>query len=134
MQPEFKRCYSALKCSRSAVYLTDATVLMHANLEEPISIKGIAVELGISRRHLERLFRQAYRLTPSRYYRDMRLDEARVLLANSNHSVIQVGLMTGFSSPSHFSSVFATRFSIPPKRYRNHVWTTSHGDQNACRK
>eukprot|EP01034_Spumella_vulgaris_P040078 gene40078-49562_t len=47
---------------------------------------------------------------PSRYYLELRLQRARQLLLETNSSIVQVGLMCGFSSGSHFSTAFGTLF------------------------
>jgi AraC-like DNA-binding protein len=53
---------------------------MEANIEEPLSTDDIAGLVGISRRQLERLFKQYLGSLPSRYYLELRLQRARQLL------------------------------------------------------
>ena len=73
---------------------------------------------GISRRQLERLFKQYLGSLPSRYYLELRLKRARQLLRDTNHSIVQVGLMCGFSSGSHFSTAFGALFGNTPREER----------------
>jgi transcriptional regulator GlxA family with amidase domain len=98
--------------------LTEAVSLMEANLEEPLSTDEIAQLAGLSRRQLERLFKQYLGSLPSRYYLELRLKRARQLLLDTNHSIVQVGLMCGFSSGSHFSTAFGTLFGNTPREER----------------
>jgi transcriptional regulator GlxA family with amidase domain len=98
--------------------LTEAVSLMEANLEEPLSTDDIARLAGVSRRQLERLFKQYLGSLPSRYYLELRLQRARQLLRDTNHSIVQVGLMCGFSSGSHFSTAFGTLFGNTPREER----------------
>jgi len=98
--------------------LTEAVTLMEANIEEPLSTDEIAQLAGVSRRQLERLFKQYLGSLPSRYYLELRLQRARQLLRDTNHSIVQVGLMCGFSSGSHFSTAFGALFGNTPREER----------------
>jgi transcriptional regulator GlxA family with amidase domain len=98
--------------------LTEAVTLMEANIEEPLSTDEIAQLAGISRRQLERLFKQYLGSLPSRYYLELRLQRARQLLLDTNYSIVQVGLMCGFSSGSHFSTAFGALFGKTPREER----------------
>ena len=98
--------------------LTEAVTLMEANIEEPLSTDDIAGLVGISRRQLERLFKQYLGSLPSRYYLELRLQRARQLLLDTNYSIVQVGLMCGFSSGSHFSTAFGALFGNTPREER----------------
>ncbi|QGZ40070.1 transcriptional regulator GlxA family with amidase domain [Pseudoduganella flava] len=98
--------------------LSEAVTLMEANIEEPLSTDDIAQLVGLSRRQLERLFKQYLGSLPSRYYLELRLQRARQLLLETNHSIVQVGLMCGFSSGSHFSTAFGALFGNTPREER----------------
>ena len=98
--------------------LSEAVTLMEANIEEPLATDDIANLVGISRRQLERQFKQYLGSVPSRYYLELRLQRARQLLLDSHHSIVQVGLMCGFSSGSHFSTAYGALFGITPRDER----------------
>jgi transcriptional regulator GlxA family with amidase domain len=98
--------------------LSEAVMLMEANLEEPLSTDDIASLVGMSRRQLERLFKQFLDRQPSRYYLELRLGRSRQLLQGTHHSIVQVGLMCGFSSGSHFSTAFGALFGNTPRQER----------------
>jgi transcriptional regulator GlxA family with amidase domain len=98
--------------------LSEAVTLMEANIEEPLSTDDIAGLVGLSRRQLERLFKQYLGSLPSRYYLGLRLQRARQLLLDTNYSIVQVGLMCGFSSGSHFSTAFGALFGNTPREER----------------
>jgi transcriptional regulator GlxA family with amidase domain len=100
--------------------LSEAVTLMETNIEEPLSTDDIAGLVGLSRRQLERLFKQYLGSLPSRYYLELRLQRARQLLQGTHHSIVQVGLMCGFSSGSHFSTAFGALFGKTPREERQH--------------
>jgi len=98
--------------------LSEAVTLMESNIEETLSTDDIAQLVGLSRRQLERQFKQYLGTMPSRYYLELRLKKARQLLLESNSSIVQIGLMCGFSSGAHFSTAFGAQFGITPREER----------------
>lgn len=98
--------------------LSEAVTLMENNIEETLSTDDIAQLVGLSRRQLERQFKQYLGAMPSRYYLELRLKKARQLLLESNSSIVQIGLMCGFSSGAHFSTAFGAQFGITPREER----------------
>ncbi|GAB2792213.1 GlxA family transcriptional regulator [Halomonas shantousis] len=100
--------------------LVDAVLLMEANIEEPLTTHELAEHLGISRRQLERLFKKHLQAVPSRYYLDLRLQEARKLLRETERAVGDIALATGFSSGAHFSTAYRNHYGISPRDERLH--------------
>ncbi|TDO02502.1 MULTISPECIES: GlxA family transcriptional regulator [Halomonas] len=98
--------------------LAEAVALMEANIEEPLTTHELAEHLGISRRQLERLFKKYLKAVPSRYYLDLRLQQARRLLRESEHPAGEIALQTGFSSAAHFSTAYRNHFGITPREER----------------
>lgn len=91
---------------------------MEGNLEEPISPARLAADAGMSTRQLERLFRRYLNRSPKRYYMETRLARARNLLMQTEMSIIEVALASGFSSPSHFSKCYRAQYGCTPYRER----------------
>jgi|TARA_R110000850_G_scaffold174335_1_gene299840 AraC family transcriptional regulator, L-arginine-responsive activator len=99
--------------------LTQAVILMESNIEEPLTTDEIARHVCVSRRQLERIFKQYLNSVPSQYYLELRLNRARQLLLQTSKSIIQIGLSCGFSSGPHFSSAYRNCFGITPREDRN---------------
>ena len=98
--------------------LAEALALMQANLAEPLPTEDVARLVGISRRQLERLFRQHLDALPSRWYLALRLQHARQLLRQTHQSVLQIGLGCGFASGPHFSNAYRAHFGHTPRDER----------------
>ncbi len=98
--------------------LTEAVMLMESNIEEPISLEELSHYLGVSRRQLERLFRKYLDCVPTRYYMNIRLKRARLLLLQTNKSIIDVALACGFVSAPHFSKCYRDLFKVSPREER----------------
>jgi transcriptional regulator GlxA family with amidase domain len=92
--------------------------LMEAHLSEPLSLIEIADHVGLSRRQIERLFRQEMGRSPARYYLEIRLDRARHLLVQSTLPVVEVAIACGFVSASHFSKCYRELYAKSPQQER----------------
>jgi transcriptional regulator GlxA family with amidase domain len=92
--------------------------LMEQTLEEPMARTELARRVGLSTRQLERLFRKYLNRSPARYYLELRLHKARLLLVQTNMSVIDVALACGFVSASHFSKCYRDFFGRTPRKER----------------
>jgi len=99
--------------------LAEALALMEANLGEPLPTEEVATLVGVSRRQLERLFKQHLDTLPSRHYLELRLGRARRLLQQSSQSILQIGLSCGFSSGPHFSNAYRAHFGHTPRDERS---------------
>ncbi|MFP3921631.1 MAG: GlxA family transcriptional regulator [Dichotomicrobium sp.] len=93
--------------------------IMEANIAEPVSLAQISQTTGISRRHIERLFRHHLSRSPARYYLEVRLERAKRLLRHSNLPIIEVAVASGFVSASHFSKRYREYFGRSPQMDRN---------------
>lgn len=93
--------------------------LMEANLAEPLSLIEIADAVELSRRQIERLFRQEMGRSPARYYLEIRLERARHLLIQSTMPVVEVAVACGFVSASHFSKCYRELYTRSPQQERS---------------
>lgn len=111
--------------------LTQAVILMESNIEEPLTTDEIARHVCVSRRQLERIFKQYLNSVPSQYYLELRLNRARQMLQQTSKSIIQIGLSCGFSSGPHFSSAYRNGFGITPREERNQYRALQAQDRRA---
>jgi len=102
--------------------VTQAIRLMEASVAAPVSCEALAAAVGLSRRQLERQFRQHTATAPLQYYMSLRVATAHKLLQQTELSVSQVAAATGFDSAEHFSRVYKARFGCPPSYDRSQSW------------
>jgi AraC family carnitine catabolism transcriptional activator len=95
-----------------------AIELMETHLEEVLGIDTLCEAAGVSRRQLERMFQRHFRLSPQRYYLDLRLQRARALLQYTDLSVIEVTVACGFGAAAHFSRAYRAWAGRPPSAER----------------
>jgi transcriptional regulator GlxA family with amidase domain len=83
-----------------------------------LSLDAVAARVGLSRRHLERIFKQHLDCHPARYYLELRLKRARQLLLQTDMSIMEVTVSCGFQSSPHFSKRYKDLFGHPPSAER----------------
>jgi len=98
--------------------LLAAIAYMEAYLENPYSLHELSEAVGLSSRQLERLFKEKLGKSPSRYYLELRLERARLLLRQTSMPVLQVAIATGFTSAAHFSKCYRDYFKRTPSTER----------------
>jgi AraC family transcriptional regulator len=91
---------------------------MRADLSGNLDLATLAAETGYSRAHFRRTFRAATGQTPHRYLLNLRLENARALLAGRAMPLIDIAAECGFSSHAHLTAAFRSRFGVSPSAYR----------------
>ena len=98
--------------------LVAAVELMESNIREPLSQLELASYINLSRRQLQRLFQKYLLNSPSHYYLQLRLAQARQLLSQTNLSIVEIAAQTGFVSSSHFSTTYKELYGNTPSADR----------------
>ena len=97
--------------------LITAVQLMQNNIEDPLDLMEIARYTKVSRRQLERSFKAYLGVTPRTYYTDLRLARAYALLSETNLSVLDVSIASGFRNASNMSLLFRKKYKISPSGF-----------------
>lgn len=100
------------------VILQNAIKLMQENIEDPIKIPELTAIIGISQRKLERQFNKYFNCSAVAFYRIVRLQQARMLLTQTDMSVLEICIACGFTSSSYFSKSYTQQFGVRPRDHR----------------
>lgn len=95
-----------------------AILLMEQHVGNPLPLKVLADKLGVSIRHLERLFKKTTGRSPQAYARGTRLRLAAWLLTHTEKSITAIAAECGFSDASHMGREFRSGFGMPPGAWR----------------
>jgi transcriptional regulator GlxA family with amidase domain len=95
-----------------------AVLLMELHVSDPLPIATIAAQLGVSVKMLERLFRAEFALSPSGFYKKLRLQIAERMLRESGRPVMNIALDCGFADLSYFGRAFRNAFGASPRAFR----------------
>lgn len=104
---------------------------MEANVSNPVPVDALIAPTGMSRRQIERLFEREVGRSPSRYYLELRLERAHLLLTSSRLSVLEIAIACGFASASHFSKVYRQFYGCNPSRTRLSRKLDARASQNS---
>lgn len=105
------------------VALREVVDLVSAQPALDHSARTLAARVGVSARHLARLFAVELDTTPARYVEQVRLDHAKALL-DAGHGVAQTAREAGFGSSETMRRVFVARFGASPSDYRARFQST----------
>jgi AraC family transcriptional regulator len=92
---------------------------VEAHLGEDLSLDSIAAASAMSPFRFARAFKKATSQSPRQYVIARRIDRAMELLRSTNRDLAEVANLVGFSTQSHFTTVFSRRLGTTPKRYRD---------------
>ncbi|MDD2708014.1 MAG: helix-turn-helix domain-containing protein [Verrucomicrobiae bacterium] len=106
--------------NRRQVLCDTAVAFLRANYGRPLQVADVAAQVGVSPRHLNRLFCENLKDSVAGILSEIRLQKAKALLAgNPSLSVKEISYASGFSSPGHFTQKFKKRFGVVPGRVNN---------------
>lgn len=92
--------------------------IMEKNLENPLTLKIISSDAGLSLRQIERLFAKHFKKSPKKYYISRRLLHARQLIEQTSLSIFEVSIVSGFASRQIFSKYYKKEFGFTPSKTR----------------
>lgn len=95
-----------------------ALLLMQQSLGTPLSVGRLVERLGVSRRKMERHFREALRMTPLEADRLIRIEQAKHLLRTTRRSATQIAADTGFCDLPHMIRVLRDTEGTTPGAIR----------------
>jgi AraC family transcriptional regulator len=92
--------------------------LMTERLADPLSIKGIADQVGMAPGHFARAFRQATGEPPHQWLMRRRIERAKDLLRSPGAPLAEIALACGFVDQSHMTRVFSRSEKLTPGAWR----------------
>lgn len=98
-----------------------AVKLLEENIVDEGNIEEIADILQVSSRHLRRVFKEEYNVTPIEYLQTSRLLLAKKLLTDTNISILDVAIASGFGSLRRFNDLFKKQYNLAPSHFRKEV-------------
>ncbi|GEM03129.1 AraC family transcriptional regulator [Halolactibacillus miurensis] len=127
-----------LRSKKLSIEKSEAKQLSHAialakyymtqNFHDPITLDILARISNINKYYLVHLFKEELGMTPIAYLNNLRINEAKHLLATTTMTVGEISHITGFSSQSFFTQAFKRETSMTPSSYRQQQFelTESH--------
>jgi AraC family transcriptional regulator len=92
--------------------------LVHAKMEDDLSLDEMAQSVGLSKAHFARMFRKSTGATPHQFVLRQRIERAKAMLRAPNARVLDVAVACGFKTQQHFAQVFRDVCRVSPTGYR----------------
>src|ERR1700758_2859682 len=93
--------------------------LVHAKMEDDLSLDEMAQSVGLSTAHFARMFRKSTGETPHQFVLRQRVERAKAMLRAPDARVLDVAVACGFKTQQHFAQVFRDVWGVSPTEYRH---------------
>ncbi len=114
-----KRCRSELLAYEpKRIIAKQVKAIFDNHFRESNMVADALQELNLSQRRINDLFKAEYGLSPKIYIGNLRLEEAKRLLIETDDDILNIAYCVGFKSLSVFYSFFKEQTGITPKNYR----------------
>ena len=115
-RPELAPGFAAVDASARIVQA--AVTMIESGFLEQQSLEALAARIGVTSRHLRRVFEAELGVSPVDYAQTARLLLAKRLLTDTALPVTDIAYASGFSSVRRMNALFHARYRMPPTRLR----------------
>ena len=111
--------YTSEQESRSSSELVQRIMqYLEENYAQNITLSSLEDAFFFNASYISRVFKQKTGKNYSDYLLSIRLEHAKELLRNSNHSIAYISDTTGFGNSKYFSKIFKEKVGMQPVQYR----------------
>jgi AraC family transcriptional regulator, regulatory protein of adaptative response / DNA-3-methyladenine glycosylase II len=129
LAPAAGLAWTVMDASRTLAAQAAETLDEQAASGDAKSLVDVAERLGVSDRHLRRIFQTEHGVTPLQYLQTRRLLLAKQLLTDTRLPVAQIALASGFNSLRRFNAAFVENYRMSPSRLRGEVEFDAHASE-----
>jgi len=97
---------------------TEAEQMMTDDLRKRYTIEELSSHFGVSASAFKKYFSAVYGKPVSQYMREKRMEKAKELLGNTDESIGEISLASGYEHQGKFGSVFKDFCGVSPLEYR----------------
>src|SRR5262245_26886897 len=110
-----------------AARLRRVTDLVHAEIEDELSLNKLAETAGLSTAHFSQMFRKSTGESPHKFVLRHRVERAKGMLRTADARVLDVAVACGFKTQQHFARVFRRLCGASPTEYRQEFVDAASG-------
>ncbi len=92
--------------------------LVHARMEDELTLVEMAQSVDLSPAHFSRMFRKSTGVAPHQFVLRNRIERAKEMLCAPEARILDVAVACGFKTQQHFARVFRSVCGSSPKEYR----------------
>lgn len=101
--------------------LQRALLYINKNIDATLTVESISKNINVSKSTLYRSFHSHFNCTVNAYVNKKRIEKATSLLTNTNLSIEEIALQTGFAGGSYFSKCFKKEKGVSPLKYKKKI-------------
>ncbi len=126
----FANFFECLKVIRQSNYSSEPSILvsdsilssaisyMETNIDKNLLVEDIAKQLNMDRSSFSKKFKATFNISPHKYFLQLKLAKAEVLLSMSEFNISEIGEMLGFTDNYIFSKIFKKHYKMSPNAFR----------------
>ena len=99
-------------------FIQKAILHIKQNFSQNISLKTLGELTGYSPNHFQRIFTEIMGVSPQKYLENVRIEQAKYLLAQTEKSLTETAYACGFSSQAYFIKVFKQHTLLTPSEFQ----------------
>lgn len=99
---------------------------IHSNYNSQLTLDDLADYLHLNKYYVSSLFKKETGMTFNNYLTEYRIEQAKILLKESNDLLADISQQVGYSDPAYFSRIFKKKTSMSPISYRQKFYGDTH--------
>ncbi|THF76875.1 response regulator [Cohnella fermenti] len=124
--------YYEYKCSyRHSQDLNEAIRFIHENYHRPLDLAMVSNHVSLNYAYFSNLFKKNVGKGFAEYLRDVRLDKARRLLAETDYKIVEIASMVGYENYKSFTRAFRDATDLQPTEYRERTRRREESEEEA---
>lgn len=116
---DYCRAVAETKNSQYSPAVRRCSTYIQQHAHEKITLEMLAEQCGMSGRRLSEKFKKETGHSVVDYIHHVKMEEAELLLRDSDYSLGEISSYLGYANQSHFISVFRRYYKMTPAQYRN---------------
>ncbi len=98
---------------------TDIKSYIKSNITKKLKVEDICHNFGYSKTYLSQLFKAQCSISLMEYYNRQKIEYAKRLIREKNHTISQISDILSFDNPQYFSRVFRRTTGLSPSEFAN---------------
>lgn len=100
------------------IIVNKARILLRQKIDEDVAMEAVAKELNVSYSWLRKMFKTYTGMAPGQYLIQLKIEKAKMLLANPSKSIKEIAYDLHFESCFYFSKLFKEKTGFSPETFR----------------
>ncbi|WP_339071023.1 AraC family transcriptional regulator [Chitinophaga sp. 212800008-4] len=113
-----RKAATVLKSREDIARIHLAREILLNNIQQPPSLAQLAQQCGVNEFKLKKGFRELFNDTVFGYLHELRLEQARQLVLDTDMSMAEIAAVTGYAHSQHFHRAFRQRYGTTPLQLR----------------